>query len=147
MKSILILTPYGKERDVTNLLVPLMEPMNIDLWSNDIFAKLLESKTKDNIPLTVRKLITAADQGYVDLCNHPEKDSIIVGWLGKKGNPTDIIAYIPDILEAEEELIDSKYNYKKNYYTCIDADYKINNELDLLKKVKECLTKKNELLN
>lgn len=147
MKSILILTPYGKERDITNLLTPLIETMGIDLWSNDIFARLLESKTKDNISLTVRKLITAADQGYIELCNKPEKDSIIVGWLSKKGNPDNIIAYIPDILEAEEELIDSKYNYKKNYYTSDDAEYKVNNEFELVKKVKECLEKKRELLN
>lgn len=139
MKRILVLCPYGKEADIINLLLPFQKAEKAQLWSNEIFAKLLANNLP-NTNLILRKLLIAKDKDYYTLTADDEAiPNIFVGPMSRDCDVNDIISYIPEMVDAQEDFVDKVYNYRNNFWTSNDADYTVATEVELLDRIKECL--------
>lgn len=139
MKRILILCPYGKEADIMNLLLPFQQAEKAQLWSNEIFAKLL-ANILPNTNLILRKLLVGKDADYYMLTADDESiPNIFIGPMSRNCDVNNIISYIPEMVDAQEDLVDKVYNYRNNFWTSNDADCTASTEIELLNRIKECL--------
>ena len=64
-----------------------------------------------------------------------EDDLIYIGQVRKDFKYDHLLVLMPDIVEAQEELIDTQYNYKWLFLCSDQADFKTNSIADILNKI------------
>lgn len=134
MSRIIIAAPVGMEKDIANALHYLIEDEGYTILTSDIIAKLMKPiDALKNYNFTELKLIL----GLTDQINEilSEDDLIYIGQVRKDFKYDHLLVLMPDIVEAQEELIDTQYNYKWLFLCSDQADFKTNSIADILNKI------------
>ena len=134
MSRIIIAAPVGMEKDIANALHYLIEDEGYMILTNDIIAKLMKPiDALKNYNFTELKLIL----GLTDQINEilSEDDLIYIGQVRKDFKYDHLLVLMPDIVEAQEELIDIQYNYKSLFLCSDQAELKTNSISDIISKI------------
>lgn len=134
MSRIIIAAPVGMEKDIANALHCLIEDEGYTILTSDIIAKLMKPiDALKNYNFTELKLLLGLTDQINEILN--EDDFIYIGQVRKDFKYDYLLVLMPDIVEAQEELIDIQYNYKKLFLCSDQADFKTNSIADILNKI------------
>ena len=134
MSRIIIAAPVGMEKDIANALHYLIEDEGYTILTSDIIAKLMKPiDALKNYNFTELKLILGLTDQINEILN--EDNLIYIGQVRKDFKYDHLLVLMPDIVEAQEELIDTQYNYKWLFLCSDQADFKTNSIADILNKI------------
>ena len=140
MSRIVISVPIGMEKEVYNTLQYLIKNTDYELFSLDLIAKELKMlphlKDKSNAELLLLAAMTEETQNFFG-----SENIIYIGLTTIESKYNNFIVYYPDIVSAQEELLETKYNYYQYFLPSTKAEFSTNDMPELLKYVSKLIGK------
>ena len=140
MSRIVISVPIGMEKEVYNTLQYLIKNTDYELFSLDLIAKELKMlphlKDKSNAELLLLAAMTEETQNFFG-----SENIIYIGLTTIESKYNNFIVYYPDIVSAQEELLETKYNYYQYFLSSTKAEFSTNDMPELLKYVSKLIGK------
>lgn len=144
MSKIVITAPLGMEKDIYNILKNYAEEVNYEIISMEILAKEMQMVLKDK-SLTEIRLMIGMVKETEELFD--SENIIYLGQCSKKVNYDHFLVLFPDVVEAQEDLIETAYNYKEYFLTSKEyAEFSTNDMASLLKYIDNIVNKREEKL-